>query len=262
MRCGCLQAVHGVDRHPCSLATRLAAQYCSSQPCRLGNAAVAFARNMPAPGEQRWARSAVLQQCKRAWRGSLSKALQCCAGRASWSAPERLQARRRGPAVCRPTAAHVGSLVAGGLRFGVVVARFNDLVTKPLLEGVLEGFERHGVPREEVEVWTHAERCAVRLVLVYCSPLSTLLPCWSCGEFIIGHRTLLSKSSCWVLHRGCLVTLTLLQVAWVPGSFELPVVAKSMARSGRFDAVVTVGAVVGPQEGTLLASGSCELCCL
>ena len=34
----------------------------------------------------------------------------------------------------------------------MVVARFNDLVTKPLLEGVLEGFERHGTPREDVEV--------------------------------------------------------------------------------------------------------------
>ena len=78
----------------------------------------------------------------------------------------RLRAQRRGPAVCRPAAAHVGSLVAGGLRFGVVVARFNDLVTKPLLEGVLEGFERHGVPREEVEVRTRAERCAVCLVLL------------------------------------------------------------------------------------------------
>ena len=41
------------------------------------------------------------------------------------------------------------------------------------------------------------------------------------------------------------------QVAWVPGSFELPVVAKSMARSGRFDAVVTVGAVVGPRRHTV-----------
>ena len=34
------------------------------------------------------------------------------------------------------------------------------------------------------------------------------------------------------------------QVAWVPGSFELPVVAKCMAKSGKFDAVVAIGAVV------------------
>lgn len=53
---------------------------------------------------------------------------------------------------CQAAKPHIGSLSAGGLRFGVVVARFNDLVTKPLLEGVLEGFERHGTPREDVEV--------------------------------------------------------------------------------------------------------------
>ena len=34
------------------------------------------------------------------------------------------------------------------------------------------------------------------------------------------------------------------QEAWVPGSFEMPVVAKAMAKSGKFDAVITVGAVV------------------
>lgn len=33
-------------------------------------------------------------------------------------------------------------------------------------------------------------------------------------------------------------------LAWAPGSFELPVVAKAMAASGRFDAVVAIGAVV------------------
>ncbi len=36
----------------------------------------------------------------------------------------------------------------------------------------------------------------------------------------------------------------MVQVAWVPGSFELPVVAKCMAKSGQFDAVVAIGAVV------------------
>ena len=34
------------------------------------------------------------------------------------------------------------------------------------------------------------------------------------------------------------------KVAWVPGSFELPVVAKGMAKSGKYDAVVCIGAVV------------------
>lgn len=34
------------------------------------------------------------------------------------------------------------------------------------------------------------------------------------------------------------------QVVWVPGSFELPVVAKALAKSGKFDAVIAVGTVV------------------
>ncbi|PSC77064.1 6,7-dimethyl-8-ribityllumazine synthase [Micractinium conductrix] len=33
-------------------------------------------------------------------------------------------------------------------------------------------------------------------------------------------------------------------VAWVPGSFELPVVAKAMAKGGKYDAVVAIGVVV------------------
>jgi 6,7-dimethyl-8-ribityllumazine synthase len=34
------------------------------------------------------------------------------------------------------------------------------------------------------------------------------------------------------------------EVFWVPGSFELPVVAKRLAESGRYDAVVCLGAVI------------------
>ena len=33
-------------------------------------------------------------------------------------------------------------------------------------------------------------------------------------------------------------------IAWVPGSFEVPVVAKKMAESGRYSAVVCLGAVI------------------
>jgi 6,7-dimethyl-8-ribityllumazine synthase len=33
-------------------------------------------------------------------------------------------------------------------------------------------------------------------------------------------------------------------VAWVPGSFEIPLVAKQFAASGRYDAVVCIGAVI------------------
>ncbi|GBD28673.1 6,7-dimethyl-8-ribityllumazine synthase [bacterium HR31] len=36
-------------------------------------------------------------------------------------------------------------------------------------------------------------------------------------------------------------------VAWVPGAFEIPLVAARLARSGRYDAVVCVGAVVRGQ---------------
>ncbi len=71
-----------------------------------------------------------------------------------------------------------------GLRVGVVVARFNDFVTRPLLTGALETLERHGVADAAVTV------------------------------------------------------------AWVPGAFELPVIAKAMALSGRYDAVICLGAVL------------------
>jgi len=71
-----------------------------------------------------------------------------------------------------------------GLRVGVVVARFNDFVTRPLLTGALETLERHGVAD------------------------------------------------------------TAITVAWVPGAFELPVIAKAMAQSGRYDAVICLGAVI------------------
>lgn len=33
-------------------------------------------------------------------------------------------------------------------------------------------------------------------------------------------------------------------VAWVPGAFEIPLIAKKMAASGRYDAVITLGAVI------------------
>ena len=71
-----------------------------------------------------------------------------------------------------------------GLRIGIVVARFNELVTSTLLDGAKPARSRHGV-RDQA-------------------------------------RT----------------------VAWVPGSFEIPVVAKRMAESRRYDAVVCLGAVI------------------
>ena len=75
-----------------------------------------------------------------------------------------------------------------GLRFAIVVARFNDLVTGKLLSGCLDCLVRHGIDT---------------------SPSSAQL-----------------------------------DVAWVPGSFELPLVAKDLASSGRYQAVITLGAVI------------------
>jgi 6,7-dimethyl-8-ribityllumazine synthase len=104
-----------------------------------------------------------------------------CAG-STFGASHNLSRAER-PRVCTH-ASYQGSVIGTGMKFGVVVGRFNDLVTKLLLEGALEDFERHGVSRDDVDV------------------------------------------------------------VWVPGSFELPVVAKSMAKSGAYDAVVAVGVVV------------------
>jgi 6,7-dimethyl-8-ribityllumazine synthase len=34
------------------------------------------------------------------------------------------------------------------------------------------------------------------------------------------------------------------EIAWVPGSFEIPMVAQKMAASGKYDAVICIGAVI------------------
>ncbi|AZB43396.1 6,7-dimethyl-8-ribityllumazine synthase [Bacillus sp. FJAT-42376] len=34
------------------------------------------------------------------------------------------------------------------------------------------------------------------------------------------------------------------EIAWVPGAFELPLIAKKMAESGKYDAVITLGTVI------------------
>ena len=39
-------------------------------------------------------------------------------------------------------------------------------------------------------------------------------------------------------------TSSQLDVAWVPGSFELPIVAQNLAHSGRYEVVITLGAVI------------------
>jgi 6,7-dimethyl-8-ribityllumazine synthase len=79
---------------------------------------------------------------------------------------------------------HKGSHDATGLRFGIVVARFNKFVTSKLLSSCVDGLTSHGVKADDIE--------AVR----------------------------------------------------VPGAFEIPLVARVMARTKRFDAVVCLGAVI------------------
>jgi len=48
---------------------------------------------------------------------------------------------------------HEGSLVASGLRFAVVVARFNSLITEQLLAGALDALRRHGADEAAVDVF-------------------------------------------------------------------------------------------------------------
>ncbi len=82
-----------------------------------------------------------------------------------------------------------GDLNGQGLRVAVVVARFNEVVTRQLLTGAVETLSRHGVSDDDISV------------------------------------------------------------AWVPGSFELPVVAKSMAKTGRYDSIICLGAVIRGETG-------------
>lgn len=77
-----------------------------------------------------------------------------------------------------------GKLVGQGLKFAIVVSRFNEFVTSKLLSGALDALRRHGVEEEGVAV------------------------------------------------------------VWVPGCFEIPVVALKMAQSRQFHAVICLGAVI------------------
>jgi 6,7-dimethyl-8-ribityllumazine synthase len=77
-----------------------------------------------------------------------------------------------------------GDLYARGRRFAIAVARFNELVTRKLLEGALEALRSHDVSDDDVDV------------------------------------------------------------VWVPGAFELPLVARRLASSGTYDGVICLGAVI------------------
>lgn len=82
------------------------------------------------------------------------------------------------------TKQYQGMLLGKGLRFGLVVSRFNDFISAKLLEGAQDALLRHGVAEDDIEV------------------------------------------------------------ARTPGSFEIPLVAKKMAQSGKYNAIICLGAVI------------------
>ena len=45
-----------------------------------------------------------------------------------------------------------GDLTSKGLKFGIVVARFNDFITSRLLDGALDALQRHGTAENDIEV--------------------------------------------------------------------------------------------------------------
>lgn len=77
-----------------------------------------------------------------------------------------------------------GELQAKGMKFGIVVSRFNDFITNRLLEGATDALLRHGADERD------------------------------------------------------------LTVARVPGSFEIPLVARRMAAKGTYNAVICLGTVI------------------
>ncbi|WP_315121630.1 6,7-dimethyl-8-ribityllumazine synthase [uncultured Clostridium sp.] len=77
-----------------------------------------------------------------------------------------------------------GNLIGKGLKFGIVVGRFNEFIGSKLLSGAVDGLKRHGVNEEDIEI------------------------------------------------------------AWVPGAFEIPLVAKKMAKGKKYDGVICLGAVI------------------
>jgi len=77
-----------------------------------------------------------------------------------------------------------GYLDAKGIRFGLIVGRFNNFITERLTEGALDALQRHGAKDKDIEI------------------------------------------------------------ARVPGSFEIPLLAKKMALSGKYDAIICLGALI------------------
>lgn len=77
-----------------------------------------------------------------------------------------------------------GHLIGTGLRFAIVISRFNELLSARLLAGANDALIRHGVDADAIDV------------------------------------------------------------AWVPGAFEIPLVARKLASTGSYDAVIALGVVI------------------
>lgn len=77
-----------------------------------------------------------------------------------------------------------GKMISEGLKYGIVIGRFNEFIGSKLLQGAIDTLKRHGASEDEIEV------------------------------------------------------------TWVPGAFEIPLATKVLAKSGRFDALITLGAVI------------------
>lgn len=60
------------------------------------------------------------------------------------------------------------------------------------------------------------------------------------NEFITG-KLLAGAEDCLIRHGVQEEDIT---VAWVPGAFEIPLIAQKMAQSGKYDAVIALGAVI------------------
>ncbi len=45
-----------------------------------------------------------------------------------------------------------GDLSGKGLKVGIVAARFNDFITSRLVEGALDGLQRHGVAENDIDI--------------------------------------------------------------------------------------------------------------
>jgi 6,7-dimethyl-8-ribityllumazine synthase len=58
---------------------------------------------------------------------------------------------------------------------------------------------------------------------------------------LIGKKLLEGAMDCLIRHNGQQENIS---IVWVPGAFEIPLIAKKLAKSGKFDAVICLGAVI------------------